>query len=246
MCWNVPLSLACPPHYPNCGRGHVLYLQRCFERGVIIMNGLEGWNNIQKLEIWTKYVWNQPIPLATRPEAWFCSPSLAGIVGSNLAGAWMCVSCECCVLSGRGLCDGLINRPDEFYRVWSWSLDSEVDPDRIGAVVPLKEEQDVWNQHHKWGLRSSRILRGADWHLFTDFSGGNHPSQLHVSSSFGRRDRYVVPKRRLITTNLRHVKCQQKQRSHSHNGGSLKSRINSTGFKDISVFSQNIIWRCCE
>ena len=23
------------------------------------------------------------------------------------------VSCECCVLSGRGLCDGLIPRPDE-------------------------------------------------------------------------------------------------------------------------------------
>ena len=29
-----------------------------------------------------------------------------------------CVSGECCVLSGRGLCDGLINRPEESYRVW--------------------------------------------------------------------------------------------------------------------------------
>ena len=26
-------------------------------------------------------------------------------------------SCECCVLSGRGLCDGLITRPEEYYRV---------------------------------------------------------------------------------------------------------------------------------
>ena len=25
--------------------------------------------------------------------------------------------CECCVLSGRGLCDGLITRPEEFYRL---------------------------------------------------------------------------------------------------------------------------------
>jgi hypothetical protein len=25
------------------------------------------------------------------------------------------VSCEYCVLSGRGLCDGLITRPEEFY-----------------------------------------------------------------------------------------------------------------------------------
>jgi len=25
---------------------------------------------------------------------------------------------ECCVLSGRGLCDGLITRPEESYRLW--------------------------------------------------------------------------------------------------------------------------------
>ena len=28
-------------------------------------------------------------------------------------GAWMFVCCECCVLSGRGLCEGLITRPEE-------------------------------------------------------------------------------------------------------------------------------------
>jgi hypothetical protein len=30
----------------------------------------------------------------------------------------MSVSCECCVLSGRGLCDELVPRPEESYRVW--------------------------------------------------------------------------------------------------------------------------------
>jgi hypothetical protein len=30
----------------------------------------------------------------------------------------MSVSYECCVLSGRGLCDGLVPRPEESYRVW--------------------------------------------------------------------------------------------------------------------------------
>jgi hypothetical protein len=32
---------------------------------------------------------------------------------------WDCgsVTCECCVLSGRDLCDGLIHRPEESYRV---------------------------------------------------------------------------------------------------------------------------------
>jgi hypothetical protein len=30
----------------------------------------------------------------------------------------MFVCCECCVLSGRGLCDGMITRPEEYYRLW--------------------------------------------------------------------------------------------------------------------------------
>ena len=32
-------------------------------------------------------------------------------------GAWMSVCCECCVLSGRGLCDEPITRPEESYRL---------------------------------------------------------------------------------------------------------------------------------
>ena len=45
-------------------------------------------------------------------------------------GALILVSCECCVLSGRGLCIRLITRPEESYRVWcvwvwSWILDNE-------------------------------------------------------------------------------------------------------------------------
>jgi hypothetical protein len=30
----------------------------------------------------------------------------------------MFVYCKCCVLSGRGLCDELITRPEESYRLW--------------------------------------------------------------------------------------------------------------------------------
>jgi len=30
----------------------------------------------------------------------------------------MFVCCECCVLSGRGLCDGLITRTVDSYRLW--------------------------------------------------------------------------------------------------------------------------------
>ena len=33
-------------------------------------------------------------------------------------GAWIFVCCECRVLSGRGLCDELITRPEDSYRLW--------------------------------------------------------------------------------------------------------------------------------
>ena len=43
---------------------------------------------------------------------------LAGLRVRIPPGAWMSVSCECCVLSSRGLCIRLIIRPEESYRVW--------------------------------------------------------------------------------------------------------------------------------
>jgi hypothetical protein len=43
-------------------------------------------------------------------------------------GAWMSVSCECCVLSGRELCVGLIARPEESYRVWCVEMSVLVQP----------------------------------------------------------------------------------------------------------------------
>ena len=33
-------------------------------------------------------------------------------------GAWMFLCCECCVLSGWGLCDELITRPEDSDRLW--------------------------------------------------------------------------------------------------------------------------------
>jgi len=56
------------------------------------------------------------ISVAAWSKAWVYGRSLAEIVGSNPAGG-MDVCVECCVLSGRGLCDGLITRPEKFYRM---------------------------------------------------------------------------------------------------------------------------------
>jgi hypothetical protein len=59
-----------------------------------------------------------PIPVATLSKAWVCGRSLAEIAGSNTARGMDIFYCECCVLSGRGLCIGLITRLEESYRVW--------------------------------------------------------------------------------------------------------------------------------
>jgi len=58
-----------------------------------------------------------PTSVAVPSKARVRGRSIAGIVGSNPAGGIDSVSCECCVLSGRDLCEGLITRPEEFHRM---------------------------------------------------------------------------------------------------------------------------------
>jgi hypothetical protein len=44
--------------------------------------------------------------------------------------AWMSFSCECCVLSGRGLCDRLITHPEESFRLW-WVVECDLETSRM-------------------------------------------------------------------------------------------------------------------
>ena len=50
-----------------------------------------------------------------------------------LLGAWIFVCCECRVLSGRGLCDELITRPEESYRLWCVVV-CDLETSRMGAL----------------------------------------------------------------------------------------------------------------
>ena len=47
-------------------------------------------------------------------------------------GAWIFVCCECRALSGRGLCDELITRPEESYRLWCVVV-CDLETSRMGA-----------------------------------------------------------------------------------------------------------------
>jgi hypothetical protein len=64
----------------------------------------------------TKFV---PVPVAAQSKAWVCCHSIAGVVGSNPTGGMdVRLLRVLCVLSGRCLCDELITRPEESYRLW--------------------------------------------------------------------------------------------------------------------------------
>jgi hypothetical protein len=47
----------------------------------------------------------------------------------------MSVSCECCVLSDRGLCGGPITRPEKSYRLWCVIV-CDLEPSRIRRPWP--------------------------------------------------------------------------------------------------------------
>jgi hypothetical protein len=58
----------------------------------------------------------------------------------------MFVCCECCLLSGRGLCDELITRPEESYRLWRVVVcDQETSKTRR-----LKPATGLWNIQPQW------------------------------------------------------------------------------------------------
>jgi len=60
--------------------------------------------------------------------------------------AWKFVCCECCVLSGRGFCDGLITRPGESYRMWRvFVCDQETSYARR-----LKPDRGLQNTNPQW------------------------------------------------------------------------------------------------
>jgi len=48
----------------------------------------------------------------------------------------MFVCCECCVLSGRSLCDELITRPEKSYRVWRVVCNLETSKNKTRKLKP--------------------------------------------------------------------------------------------------------------
>ena len=92
-------------------------------------------------------------------------------------GAWMYVCCECCVLSGRGLCDGLIARPEESYRLWCVVVCDLEKPEEWGCHSPrlgCKRHKNIYIYIYIWGLDKAatvvillRFVWPMNWGFFT-------------------------------------------------------------------------------
>jgi hypothetical protein len=135
-----------------------------------------------------------PVPLILSSEMWYIpiasrshwsrglrrGTAAARTLGLRVRippGTWISVSCKCCVMSGRGLCVGLITRPENSdpnrcVWVWPWSVDDETQA-HWGAVSSQKYPyRDFWckSDYHFRCLgqfiETVQIVRGIE-HLQT-------------------------------------------------------------------------------
>jgi hypothetical protein len=98
--------------------------------------------------------------VAEKSNAWVYGRSLAGITGSNPDWARMSVCCECCVLSGRGLCDGPITRTEESEQVGVCVCVSESDLGTSQIRPKLPRAVYSWEKLNNPEFFDARSMQG--------------------------------------------------------------------------------------
>ena len=74
----------------------------------------------------------------------------------------MSVCCECCVLSGRGLCDELITRPEEFYRLWCVVV-CDLETSRTSRPWPALARSATEKRNYLYAvLTAMELVRGQE------------------------------------------------------------------------------------
>ena len=73
--------------------------------------------------------------------------------------AWMFVCCDCCVLSGRGLCDGFITHPEESYRLWRVVACDQETPN----TRRLKSVTGLWKIQPQWVVTPGKQTTNSIW-----------------------------------------------------------------------------------
>ena len=117
-----------------------MFLDHAQRRTTVCRTPLDEWSARRRdLYLTTHYIHNRQIsmpPVGFEPTISAGErPAAAPLLNSWFRippGAWIFVCCECSVLSGRGLCDELITRPEESYRLWCVVV-RDLETSRIGA-----------------------------------------------------------------------------------------------------------------
>jgi hypothetical protein len=78
----------------------------------------------------------------------------------------MFVCCNCCVLSGRSLCNGLITRPEESYRLWRVVVCDQ----EISKTSRLKPATGLWKIQPQWVV-TPRKQTTNNWSDIAHLSG---------------------------------------------------------------------------
>ena len=78
--------------------------------------------------------------------------------------AWMFVCCECCVLSGRGLCDGLITRPEKSYRLWRVVVCDQ----EASRMRRQKPATGLWKIQPQWVVTPRKQTTFVCWYFWND------------------------------------------------------------------------------
>ena len=127
----------------------------------------------------------------------------------------MFVCCECCVLSGRGLCDELITRPEESYRLW-WVVMCDLETSRMRRPWPALGRSATarkWKQTEH-SNRSKRVVSFTPRLLYPWRKSSPH----HLNTAMGRL-RSMCLARNLLelldTWRRRHYSQSKRQEEHT-------------------------------
>jgi len=100
-------------------------------------------------------------------------------------GAWMSLCVECCMLSGRGLCDEPITRPEESYRLYCVVVcdlkpRERGGPGSLGAVAPKTNKQKDSSSKIR-GVAGSMRSSPESEHCVCNFVTGPGPPHVILS-----------------------------------------------------------------
>jgi len=129
MTHDNQFSYACTASVLRYIASHTLDKYTSGGKAVTMTKQIFSWNICKMKQFWKEYdnySYGCRIQKVVWSNAWVCDRSLAGIAGSNLTVAWL--SRVSVVLSGKGLCVGLITHPEEL----TWLL---IQCTIIGACV---------------------------------------------------------------------------------------------------------------